>query len=160
MVSLRPITEADLPFLRALYASTRAEELVVLPWSAAQKRAFLDDQFAAQHSHYQRHYQGASFELLLDQGNAIGRLYVMRCSEEIRVIDIALLPEYRQRGIGAELLQGLLAEASASGRCVAVHVEKFNPARRLYQRLGFQPAEDRGAYDFMVCKPAPGTVEQ
>ena len=59
-------------------------------------------------------------------------------------MDIALLPEYRGRGIGTALLEELLVEADATGRRVTIHVERFNPARRLYERLGFVEAGDPG----------------
>jgi len=151
--SLRPITDADLPLLLRIYASTRTGELAPLPWSEEQKQAFLRMQFEAQHRHYQSHYAGDRFDLLLLAGTPIGRLYVGRWPSQICVIDIALLPEYRGRGIGTRLLRELIAEAQAQGKNVSMHVEKNNPARNLYLRLGFVKHEDAGVYDLMVRAP-------
>lgn len=154
VIALRPVGASDLPFLREVYASTRLEELAPLGWSAEQRDAFLDQQFAAQHSYYQEHYAGASFQLILRDQRPVGRLYVARLPDEIRVIDLALLPEYRGLGVGTRLLADLFAEASALGLPVRIHVEKFNRALRLYERLGFTPIDDRGVYWFMEWSPS------
>lgn len=148
-VTFRSIAPEDEPFLRRVYASTRLEELAPLAWSAEQQRAFLDQQFDAQHRHYQQYYADAEFLVILHDAQPIGRLYVARWPEQIVLIDIALLPEYRGAGIGTRLLRGLLDEAAAAGKPVRIHVEKFNPALRLYQRLGFYPIEDQGVYWYM-----------
>lgn len=158
-VTLRPITDDDLPFLNDVYASTRQEELAPVPWSEAEKEAFLRMQFDAQHRHYAEHYPNASFDVILVDGAAAGRLYVDRRETEIRIVDIALLPAFRQRGIGTRLLTGLLDEGARSGRPVGIHVERFNPALRLYQRLGFVPIEDREVYLLMRWTP-PGRDDQ
>jgi ribosomal protein S18 acetylase RimI-like enzyme len=150
----RPIGAGDLPFLEALYASTRAEELAPVPWSDEEKTAFLRQQFAAQHAHYQEHYPGAAFDLLESDGQAIGRLYVARGPREIRVVDIALAPGHRGRGLGTELLRELQEEGHRSGRPVTVHVERNNPALRLYARLGFSLREDKGIHLFLEWSPA------
>src|SRR5207245_6789274 len=110
-LSFRPIAEADLPFLSRLYASTRTEELAVTPWCDAQKAAFLQQQFAAQHAHYQAHYQGTDFLVIERDGVTIGRLYLARWKQEHRIVDIALLPEHRRKGLGEALLRDLLDEA-------------------------------------------------
>lgn len=149
----RPIRDEDLPFLRRLYASTREEELAVLDWSEEEKASFLAMQFEAQHRHYQQHFPDARFELLLLDGEPIGRLYVDRHEEEIRLIDIALLPDQRGKGMGTPLIQELLDEAEAGGRSVRIHVERFNPALRLYERLGFRKVEDVGVYFLMEWTP-------
>lgn len=152
-IACRPIYPDDESFLRQVYASTRLEELAPLGWSAVQQDMFLRQQFDAQHYHYQAHYDDASFQLILCDGNPAGRLYVARWPDEIRVIDIALLPEYRHRGIGGRLLRDLLNEAARDGKRVTIHVEKFNPALRLYQRLNFVPIADHGVYWFMQWSP-------
>ncbi|HSW13538.1 MAG TPA: GNAT family N-acetyltransferase [Solimonas sp.] len=156
--SLRPITDEDLPFLRALYAGTRETELAAVAWSEAQKRAFLDSQFALQHAYYQQHYPAARFDLLLEDSTPIGRLYVNRTPAEMRVIDISLIAERRGRGIGTRLLRGLCEEAAQTPACVSIHVEKFNPAQALYRRLGFSLREERGAYDFLVWEPTAAAL--
>jgi GNAT superfamily N-acetyltransferase len=148
-VTLRPICAGDGSFLFEVYASTRLEELAPLGWSAEQRAAFLTQQFNAQHHYYQANYAGADFQVILLGDRPIGRLYVARWEDEIRVIDIALLPEYYNAGIGSRLLGDLLDEAAQAGKPVRIHVEKFNPALRLYQWLGFAIVEDRGVYWFM-----------
>ena len=142
----------DEVFLRALYARTREQELAIVPWDDAQKAAFLRMQFDAQHAHYQEHYAGASFDIILVDGQPAGRLYFERGPEEFRIIDIALLPEFCNRGIGTTLLKTLQAEAAAAGKPLRIHVERFNPALRLYQRLGFRQIEDKGVYLFLEWK--------
>jgi len=155
-IHLRDIEPGDEPFLFQVYASTRLEELAVTGWDAEQTRAFLAQQFTAQHTHYQTHYADARFSVIMDGGVPIGRLYVARGPREIRIIDIALLPEHRGRGVGARLLEGIQAEGRASARAVSIHVERFNPALRLYQRLGFQEVEDKGVYLLLTWMPDHG----
>jgi ribosomal protein S18 acetylase RimI-like enzyme len=154
-VRLRPATNADLPFLFRLYASTREEELAtVVDWTAEQKGAFLRQQFEAQHAWYQEHYAGASFDVIEVDGEPAGRLYVARWEREVRIVDVSLLPAWRSRGLGTTLLRALFADADAAGKPVSVHVERFNPALRLYERLGFAFREDKGVY-LLLERPAP-----
>jgi GNAT superfamily N-acetyltransferase len=156
-VTLRPITPEDAPFLSALYASTREEELAVVPWPAEQKAAFLQMQFEAQHHHYQEHYKGSAFDIVLIDAVPVGRLYVSRWPEEIRIVDIAILPPYRGRGLGSALLRALQDEARIAGLPLGIHVERMNPALRLYQRLGFEMRTDKGVYLFLEWMPnSPG----
>jgi GNAT superfamily N-acetyltransferase len=155
-VTLRPIREEDLEFLLRLYATTRADEMaMVTDWTDEQKEWFVRMQFQAQHAWYQEHYGDAQFDLVLMDGVPAGRLYVHRRASEIRLVDISLMPELRGGGIGSALLRELMAEAEAAGKPLTIHVEKYNPAMRLYLRLGFKPIEDRGPYDLMEWKPAP-----
>ena len=153
-VTLRPIREEDLEFLLRLYATTRADEMaMVTDWTDEQKEGFVRMQFQAQHAWYQEHYGDAQFDVVLIDGVPAGRLYVHRRAAEIRLVDISLVPELRGRGIGSDLLRELMAEAEAAGKPLTIHVEKYNPAMRLYLRLGFKPIEDRGPYDLMEWKP-------
>lgn len=152
-VTLRPVRSGDEPFLRRLYASTRADEMALLAWSEDQKASFLEMQFTAQHSYYQRQFPEARFDIVEEDGRPVGRLYVDRRPEEIRLIDIALLPEHRNRGIGGRLMDQLLAEARTAGKPVTIHVERFNPALRLYRRLGFREVEDKGVYLLLAWSP-------
>jgi RimJ/RimL family protein N-acetyltransferase len=153
-ITLRAIRPADEPFLCELYASTRAEELRPVPWTPAEKTAFLRQQFHAQHTHYQQHYPSARFDVIELGGRPIGRLYVDRRPDEILIVDISLLPACRGAGIGTGILRGLLAEAAATVRPTRIHVELTNPAQRLYRRLGFVLIADRGVYRLMECAPA------
>jgi ribosomal protein S18 acetylase RimI-like enzyme len=148
-IALRPIGPDDQPFLCAVYASTREQELAMVPWDAAQKAAFVQMQFAAQHTYYQEHYASAAFDVVLVDSQAAGRLYVNRAGDELRIVDIALLPQWCNRGIGSALVAALQREAAAAGKPLRIHVERFNPALRLYERLGFRQIEDRGVYLFM-----------
>lgn len=154
-IVLRPVTAADDDLLLAVYASTRAEELSVVPWSDAERAAFLRMQHAAQSQHYHRHFGGARFDVVEHGGLPVGRLYVDRRADEIRIVDIALLTEHRGRGIGSVLLGQLLEEAGARGVAVRIHVEHENPARRWYERLGFRAVEDRGVYRLMEWRAEP-----
>lgn len=135
----------DEAFLRELYASTRADELVQVPWTAEQKAQFCTMQFYAQHQHYETHSPLASRHVIERAGVGVGRLYVERTPEKIHIVDISLLPEHRGAGIGTQLLRELQQEAASAGVPLTIHVEKFNPALRLYQRLGFVLKEDKGA---------------
>jgi ribosomal protein S18 acetylase RimI-like enzyme len=148
-LAFRRLTESDLPFLARVYASTRAEELGVTDWSDEQKAAFLEAQFRAQHAHYQQYYPKADWLVTVRAGEDIGRLYIERWPSQHRIIDIAFLPAHRGQGFGAALLRDLMDEAAAAGKAVTIHVEKFNPAMRLYRRLGFRTEEDKGVYDLM-----------
>jgi ribosomal protein S18 acetylase RimI-like enzyme len=154
-VSLRPARPEDEDFLRRVYSSARAEELAPTGWDDATKEAFLAQQFRAQHEHYVANYEGASFDVILVDGEPAGRLYVMRWPETIRVMDISLLPEHRGRGIGAHLLGALMDEAAEAGKPVTIHVERDNRARALYRRLAFEDVEVRGVYVLMEWRP-PG----
>jgi len=149
MIRLRPVTAADEPFLSRLYASTRTEELEPVPWTEEQKRTFLELQFQAQTLHYARHYRGGDFLVIENDAEPIGRLYIYRQPADIRVVDIALLPAYRGAGIGTKLLRDILAEGEASGKSVSIHVEDFNPAIRLYERLGFRRIDRHGVYHLL-----------
>ena len=152
--ALRPETEADVPFLRRLYISTRWEELAPLAeWTEAQKIAFLDSQFDAQRSYYLSHYASAAFDVLEAQGVPAGRLYLDRQADTLLIVDIALLPEWCGRGIGTALLEAMFAEARLSGKGVTISVEKFNPAQRLYRRLGFREYAESDVYWFMHWSP-------
>jgi ribosomal protein S18 acetylase RimI-like enzyme len=153
-VELRPVAAGDEELLFRVYAGTRETELAVVPWDDPQKQAFLRTQFDAQDRWYREHYIGASYEVVLIDGEPCGRFYVYRREAEIRIVDIALLPEHRGNGVGSSLLRDLLAEADAAGKRVTLHVERLNPALRLYERLGFSVAEDKGVYLFLERPPA------
>ena len=152
-IAFRPIASEDAAFLYAVYAHTRTEELAVVDWTEAQKEAFLRSQFNAQHQAYQETYRGADFLVILKNGQPIGRLYLARWEREIRIVDIALLPEYRNAGIGCAILNDILAEAARGGKRVGIHVEMFNPALSLYRRLGFRKLSEHGVYHFMEWSP-------
>ena len=126
----------------------------MVPWTDADKDAFLRMQFEAQDRWYREQMPDASFDIVLVEDEPAGRLYVDRREDEIRIVDIALLPEYRNRGIGGTLLGDLVAEADRVGKPLTIHVERFNRARRFYERLGFREIADRGVYLLLERRPA------
>ncbi len=150
---LRDRTPADLVFLSQLFASTREDEMRLVDWTAPQKAAFLQDQFDKQHRHYLEHYPRAQWLVIEHENTPAGRIYVEQTSREIRLMDLALLPTIRGRGVGTSLMHALLAAADRDGMPVSLHVEPSNPAMRLYRRLGFIEVETRGYYQFMERPP-------
>jgi GNAT superfamily N-acetyltransferase len=156
--ALRPVEEADQPFLMALFAACRPE-LAALALPAAQRTALLDMQFRAQHAAYTR-YPGIAFQLILHDGVPAGRLTVQRSPGRYAVVDIALLPEWRGRGIGAAVLAAFLREAHAVRQTVHLQVAAGNPAHRLYRQLGFQVLEDNGGFMHMALPPPATAAER
>lgn len=139
-IELRSITEADLSVLYEIYASTRAEEMALVPeWSEEHKAAFLTQQFMAQHQYYQEFYKKAEFQIIEYNNQPIGRFYVhwTYSAQEVRIVDIALLPGFRGKGIGTAIINSILEKAVALEKSVTIHVEYNNPALKLYERLGF-----------------------
>jgi len=145
----RPIADQDKEFLQRLYGSTRASELAMLPWTEKEKEDFISMQFQAQHTFYQDQFKQAEFNIVCKDNADIGRLYTDVRSDEIRIIDIALLPNYRRMGLGKKLLDGVITKAKQLDLPITIHVEKNNPAMNLYKRLGFEVIEDQGVYDLM-----------
>ena len=152
-VALRPAVPEDRELLFRVYASTREEELAPLPWSPEAKEAFLRQQFDAQDAWWRTHYDGATFEVVVVDGRDAGRLYLWEGETEVRVVDVALLPEARRGGFGTRLLRGVQERARAAGKAVTIHVERMNPALALYERLGFRLIEDKGVYLFLSWSP-------
>jgi ribosomal protein S18 acetylase RimI-like enzyme len=156
-LALRTAGPADTELLYQIYASTREDELAVVPWDAPAKEAFLRMQFAAQDSHYRASYPAASYDLIVSDDEVFGRMYVDRGAQAWLVLDLALLPAHRGRGIGTSLLTRLQADAAAAGKPVRLHVERFNdPARRLYGRLNFRQVADEGVHLLLEWQPEDG----
>lgn len=153
-ISLRSVTPADDAFLRGLYAATRQAELAQIGWDDAQVAAFLRLQFDAQHRHYLERFPLATFDVVEVDGRAAGRLYVARGPAEIRVVDIALLPEVRGLGAGTLLVEALITESMAVGVPIVLHVERGSRAVFWYLRMGFTQIEDRGVHLFLLRQPA------
>jgi ribosomal protein S18 acetylase RimI-like enzyme len=128
-------------------------------WSEAQITEFLTMQFRAQHTYYHEHFSKASFQIILLEGQPIGRLYRELRVNDLHIIDIALLPEYRNQGIGTRLLCDIIDEGARGGHPVSIYVEFNNPALRLYQRLGFREVQSQGVYYYMERQPGAATVE-
>ncbi len=151
-VTVRPANREDEDFLFQLFTATRPE-LSLLNLEESQKQALIRMQFDAQRQQYDACYPQAESGIILSQGQAIGRLLVNRNEPDIILVDIALLPEHRNCGIGTGLIQKLLGEAAAAKRAVRLHVLKFNPALGLYERLGFHRVSDQSMYFEMKCEP-------
>ena len=143
-ITLRASSEEDEAFLREVYASSREQELAMVPWNDEQRAAFLRMQFDAQHSYYHAQFPEANYQIILQEGEPIGRIYVLRLPEEIRIIDITLLSQHRNAGIGTPLIRELMEEAERTGKAVNIWVEEYNPSRSLFSRLGFSKVHEEG----------------
>ena len=149
-ISYRAVTDEDLPFVAALYATTRAEEVASTGWPPEIQAAFLDQQHRAQHGYYRTAWPDGEWLLIERHGAPIGRLYLAEQDGMLLLVDISLLPAERGTGLGTAILNDLL---DGETRPVELHVERFNPALRLYQRLGFEEAEDTTIYLRMIRRP-------
>jgi ribosomal protein S18 acetylase RimI-like enzyme len=158
-IGLRSVRDGDEDFLRFVYAESRREELDQVVWPEGVREQFLRSQFDAQASHYAKHYPGAEYLIIEQGGKQAGRLYIWRSATEILILDIALVREFRNRGIGTTLLMQIIGEGEASSRIVSIHVEKFNRALRLYERLGFRVVDDLGVYWFLHRPPTAHGAE-
>lgn len=147
----RAAEQTDLAFLRTLYETLRADELASLDWPEATRRAFLDSQFAFQHHHFTTHFERAEFLVLQHDGDAVGRLYLLREPPRWLIVDIGLLPAWQGRGIGTTLLRQLQQDAQdAQTQGLALHVRLDNPrAQALYARLGFRDESVEGMHKLM-----------
>ena len=152
-ITLRDASADDEAFLLEVYASTRAHEMALVPWTDEQREAFVKMQFAAQHAHYYEQYPEADFKLILQNGEPVGRIYLFRDQATIRILDITILPRYRNAGIGTTLLREIMSEATQSGKAVQIYVEHFNPSLRLFERLGFSIIEQDGINLLLECRP-------
>ena len=156
-VELRPVEPADDEFLLDVYASSRADEMALVDWTDEQKRAFLRSQLDAQRADYEGRFPRADYDVIVVGGRPAGRLWVARKPDEIHLIDIALLPEFQNRGVGKFLLGRLIEESEAKGLPLRHTVYFYNPqARRFYERLGFTKCGEAmgGAYIHMERLPA------
>lgn len=143
-ITLRPVTEADDKFLLSVYASTRAEELARVPWTAEQKDAFVRMQFDAQSRHYSATHPQARHSVISADGIPVGRIYLDHNGNQFHILDITVLTEHHNRGIGSSVLRQVMDEAQKAGKPVTIYVENFNPSVRLFRRLGFETAEENG----------------
>jgi len=159
-ITYRPVRDADQELNYRIYASTRADEMARVEWSDAEKEAFLRFQYNAQKTYYDEQFPDAAFDLILLGGEPVGRLYVDRRPDEIRLVDVALLPERRGQGIGGRILRSILTEGEEKGLLVRIHVERDNPAMRLYLRLGFEKIEEQGVYHLMEWTPASAALKE
>jgi GNAT superfamily N-acetyltransferase len=152
-IALRPSTDADMPFLRDVFLSTRMHEFLNAGMPAEQAESMLASQFSMQHTYYRRHYPHGRFDIIVQGAKDVGRLYHDWSGDAVQVIDIALLPAYRGAGIGTRLMRAVVAEAARRHKPVRLYVEADNPVRKLYRALGFVPAGENGVYELM-CRDA------
>lgn len=154
-IALRLQSPEDEQMQRDLFVQSRWAEFAQLPWDDAAKYRFLAHQSGLQQQHYTTHYKGAEFYTVLDGQEPIGRLYVDRVAPtEIRLVDIIFVEQRRGQGIGTAFILALQDLARATGKFIGLHVEENNPARRLYERLGFRDVEQRPPYIYMTWNPA------
>ena len=152
-INFRNIQPNDFPFLKKVYRSSREEELDKTMWNEEEKSKFIDFQFNAQHSHYTNAYKGAEFNIIEWNKVKVGRLYLWETETQIRIMDIALLTEFRGKGIGTFILNDLIKKSIKVEKKINIHVEYNNPALKLYERLGFEKTDDTGIYFFMERIP-------
>ena len=130
-------------FLYRLYASTRADVHQIQDWNNEQKEQFLRMQFNAQHTHYQKHFPTAEFNVILNKKRkSIGRFYLHQRKDEFRIVDISLLPQHRRKGIGSTIIKNVMEQGRLAGLPVRLHVARFNPALSWYTRMGFENIEE------------------
>jgi ribosomal protein S18 acetylase RimI-like enzyme len=154
-ITLRPVCESDDPFLLALYASTRASEMALVPWTDAQKQDFLQMQFAAQKSSYAKEYPDARHALICHDSESVGRVYLHRSPERFHILDITVAESRRNQGIGSGILRKIVQEAGQAGKSTTIYVENFNPSLRLFERLGFRVAVVKDFQVLLECPPTP-----
>jgi ribosomal protein S18 acetylase RimI-like enzyme len=153
-VTLRPALPDDEAFMFEIYASTRADEMALVDWTEEQKHAFLHMQFHAQRQSYLMEYPEAQYQIILRDSSAIGRIIINRTGKDILLMDIVLLPEHRNTGIGTALVRDLQEEALKANRALRLHVEPFNRALHLYERLRFAKVGEAGIYFEMEWRPS------
>lgn len=153
-VSLRPVTDADQEFLIGVYAGTRADELAQTNWDDSQKDAFIRWQYQMQKQEYDARYPDARYDVILVDGVPAGRVWVGADDTQIRLLDIAVIPEFQNRGVGTHLLRQLMDEATRDNKPLRHMVFVLNEnAFRFYERLGFKTIEDVGGYLHMEWLP-------
>jgi GNAT superfamily N-acetyltransferase len=153
-ITLRPVVDQDDNFLLSVYAGTRSTELAQVPWSPEQKEAFVRMQFSAQKQHYAAEYPQADHDLICVDGVPIGRLCLSRSAEVFHILDITVLADHRNSGIGSFLLGRVIEEARSTGRPVTIYVETFNPSLRLFERLGFRKDKEHGFQLLLKWSPS------
>lgn len=157
-ISARPAGSDDQDFLFQVYCSTRQEEVHSWGWTAEQAAAFLRMQFDARRRSYAAAYPSGVESILDEGGTPIGSLLVRRSPKEIQLVDIALLPDYRNRGIGTRIISELIREAANSKAALRLSVLAGNPAIRLYERLGFLVTDKGTMYLEMEHGASPGGI--
>jgi len=152
-LTLRAVTADDEALLLLVYNSSRAEELAQVQWQEGQREAFVKWQFDLQRREYDARFPHAEYEVILVDDQPAGRIWIGRDAEEIHLLDIVVLPEFQNRGVGGALLNSLIDEAKQGGKALRHYVFVMNvDALRFYERLGFVVIEEIGAYKHMEWK--------
>jgi ribosomal protein S18 acetylase RimI-like enzyme len=159
-IHIQPAGSADEPFLYRTFASTRTDEMALTGWNTEQQEAFLRMQYDAQRRSYLMQIPAAEYWLIRRDDIAVGRMITDRTSDEIHVVDIALLPEFRVQGIGSALMAAIMTEATEAAKAVRLHVERFNPALLWYERLGFTVVNSGPIYLEMVWRPCSDVTDE
>ena len=157
-ITLRTVTDDDREFLLEVYAAGREIELAAVPWDDAMKRVFVEHQYTAQDVFYQSEYPDSTQQIVTLGTQSAGRIYLYRTSEEIAILDMAVLPSFRRQGIASTLVKRLQAEAAQDGRSIRVFIETFNPADALFTGMGFEKTSEDGVsrrYDWFAQKKNP-----
>jgi ribosomal protein S18 acetylase RimI-like enzyme len=153
MIRLRQVEEKDTAFIEAVYGSTRTDELNLTNWPEQQKKAFIIMQSMAQLAEYKVKYPGAVYQVIIYNKQSAGRFYTWENDNEIRLMDITLLPLFRGKGIGTSLLQELIKKSNKVQKKISLHVDPVNPALQLYRRLGFIYIKNNGRHYYMERNP-------
>ena len=153
MIKLRPAEEKDNSFIETVYRSTREEELSLTRWTEQQKWAFIKMQSMAQLAEYKTKFPGAAFQVIIYKKQDAGRFYTWENENEIRLIDITLLPPFRGKGIGSFLLGELIKKSNKAQKKISLHVDPVNPALKLYQCSGFIHINNNGRHYYMERNP-------
>ena len=141
--TFRPVNDNDIDFLLELYATTRSDIQQLIDWSPAQKANFIRMQFEAQHLHYKTHFPNTRFSVILDSDDRrIGRYYLCLATNEVRVIDIAILPAHQRQRIGSAIITETMEKSRVAKLPLRLHVEKTNPALNWYLQMGFNEIEE------------------
>jgi ribosomal protein S18 acetylase RimI-like enzyme len=154
MIELRLQQKKDDAFIEAVYRSTREVELNLTNWPEEQKKAFVMMQSMAQLAEYKTKYPDAAYQVIIYKKKDAGRFYTWENENEIRLIDITLLPAFRGKGIASFLVGELIKKSEKGRKKISLHVDPANPALRLYLRLGFVHIKNNGRHHYMERKPA------
>ena len=152
-VALSPASEGDREFLIRVYADGRRDELARAMWTDEQTRMFVEHQLDAQTRHYHTVYPNSTHEIIRWNDEPAGRLFLDRGLNEIAILDITVLSDYRCRGIASRLVEELQKEASAHAKPVRIYVESFNPCAAFFIKRGFQVTEQDGVNVKYVWMP-------
>jgi len=158
VITFRPVGPDDEPFLLEVYGSTRDEELALTGWDEQQRGVFLKMQLDAQHVHYRGQYPAAEYLVILMNGDAVGRVYLAQTADEIRILDITVLPEKRGAGIGTAIVEALKPVAEATDKQLGIYVESFNRSLVLFERLGFVRSGENG-YSYLMRWRADSAIQ-